>query len=148
MLELRGTEKSFLKEKLQVVVVEDNLELKTILEKMLRKLHPTIEVLWFNRADYALDVLSEKEVCTNDRVLDRIDLCIVDIYTEGEMAGTELVNSLLLDRPSLPVVMMSSLKEEEFRRMSRLMGCVHEVFIEKPFYPLHFLERLRQTLFI
>lgn len=95
----------------RVLIVEDDLDLLTILETVLQSIDPEVELDWATSADNALVQLQDCEKRPPDY---RYDLIVADIFLSGEATGIDLWNKCHEVCPEVPVVIMSSLPMHKY----------------------------------
>lgn len=117
-----------------VLVVEDEDAVRNLLRTLLRL--AGYEVLSCQDGDEALDLLSARG--------GEVNLLITDINLGPEMDGFEVAEALRERQPSLKVLYISGVDEED--RVSGEMAAGASHFLVKPFTPRAFTERVRLLL--
>jgi DNA-binding NtrC family response regulator len=97
-------------DKKRVLIIEDDVTLKTFLAGILYSVSPKVDISWYLTADEALWELSQ---LNPNSVLD-YDLIISDIVTPGITDGIDVWKVCNRDYPSLPVVLTSGASFDEF----------------------------------
>jgi DNA-binding NtrC family response regulator len=128
----------------KILVVEDNRELSTIIENLLRRAFRDPQIDWVERADYAWDLYGSRHEIFGPSQLWGIDFCLFDIYTDGDINGLQLTDMIKRIRPSLPVAVMSYLSAEEYKSLAQQHTYQSNHFIEKPFYPEKIIETFKK----
>ena len=90
-----------------ILIVEDDVCLKTILDRVLRSIDPNVSYSWTTSAEEALGILSEVKV----------DLVIADHTLEGVKTGIDLWEECQKKYPDLPYLMISGLEMKRFFEM-------------------------------
>lgn len=114
----------------RVCVVEDDLELSTVLERVLRSIDPHVQIDWATSAEDAL-VLLKNSSSSKKR---GYDLVIADIYLEGEATGLDIWHYCQDRLPEVPLVVTSGLGLEKFLRSVGTQS-ISPPFLSKPFLP-------------
>jgi response regulator of citrate/malate metabolism len=114
---------------LRVFVLEDDLELSTIIECVLRSLDSKISLDWATSAEVAIHEL--KEVISS-RVSIPYDLIIADVFLDGKSTGIDFWRTCQELFPEVPVLMTSSLS---FDRFFSTVGreSISPPYLQKPF---------------
>lgn len=90
------------KDKLRVLVVEDDAEVRNVTTEMLESFgYSTVE---------AKDAFEAVELLQSDA---RIDLMLSDIGLPGGMNGIQLADKISHDQPALPIVLMTGYQSEQ-----------------------------------
>ena len=111
---------------LRVLIVEDDITLKKVILRALKKLDQSIEVEWATSADQFL--CSQQK--NKRRSGHKFDLVLADINMPGVNSGFEVWNHFaLLDR-EIPVVIMSGLSASDFKRVVGDGAPIH--YMQKP----------------
>lgn len=114
----------------KVLLAEDEEQVRTLMVRLLEKAGYAVLAAGNGRA--ALDLGSEQ--------IGEISLVITDLIMP-ELGGAELVRELRKLRPNLPALCMTGYTRDEVQEEEELSGVV---FIEKPFAPAVFLDRVRE----
>jgi DNA-binding NtrC family response regulator len=110
-------------ENAKVLVVEDDVDLKVILERILLKIDPALKYEWVTTAEEAAVELRR----------DHYALVIADFTLEGKGTGIDLWELVQERYPHIPFMMMSALDVEMFFKLvGRNRTC--PIFLPKPFY--------------
>jgi DNA-binding NtrC family response regulator len=112
-----------------VFVIEDDLELSTIMDRILRSIDPEIHLSWATSVDEALAALS---LATLQRHARPYDLIIADVFLEGERTGLDLWKFCHLEYPDVQWVLTSG---SGFEGCLSSFGADNECppFLHKPF---------------
>lgn len=110
-----------------VLVVEDDLTLRPVLEKLLYRINPGLVVHWSHSAEEFLGEEGKHALPP----WPKYDLVLTDIYMPGTSSGFDIWKHFSKRAPHTPLVMMSGLSQEEF---FRAMGTLSEVppYLAKP----------------
>jgi CheY-like chemotaxis protein len=118
-----------LQEHPRVFVVEDDLELITVIDKVLKSIDPEIQIDWATSAEEAVFKLRQK---TSGGGSKPYHLIIADIFLEGDATGLDLWNLCQQTYPEIPLVVTSGLSVEKFiSTLGRDTIC--PPFLQKPF---------------
>lgn len=114
-----------------VYVVEDDLELSTVIDRILKSINPAIQSNWATSAEDAIHAL---KTAAQRRHHKPYDLIIADIFLEGESTGLDLWQLCHEHYPEVPLVITSGMDIERF--MSSIN--IHDPaqlppFLQKPF---------------
>jgi CheY-like chemotaxis protein len=116
------------KEIRRVLVVEDDLDLLTVLETVLKSIDPAVQIDWATSAENAIIQLKETKKGTSEQVY---DLIVADIFLNGESTGIDLWNQCNQICPKVPVVIMSSLPLNKYLTVLGPQA-ISPPFLEKP----------------
>lgn len=121
------------KQSRKILVVEDDLELTTILNRVLKAIDPTFEVDWVTSAEQAMALIEDR----NSKAANRghpYDLVLVDIFLEGSTTGLDLWTLCEQFYPKMPIVVTSALPVDKF---FATLGpqTILPPFLPKPFLP-------------
>jgi CheY-like chemotaxis protein len=115
-----------------LLIVEDEELVRNLVASALR--HDGYKLLLASSAEQALQIAESHE--------GPIDLLLTDAIMPGK-SGIELANTLLANRPKLPVIVMSGYTEETLP----VTGLDKTIsLLQKPFTPRDLRERIRQLL--
>lgn len=106
----------------RILIVEDELSLKTVLEYIIRSVDKNIEIHWAVTAEKAMLYLNKYDY----------DFVLTDHYLEGSLTGLVVWKYTRKHYPQLPIAMMSSLKVHEFLRLTKHLKET-PAFLPKPF---------------
>jgi DNA-binding response OmpR family regulator len=111
-----------------VLVLEDDLCLKTVLVRMLQMIDPGIEVCWTTTGAEAMREMASHLKSAGSP----FHLVIADISTPGEKSGLDLWNTCALRFPKTPFLFISAMPVDAFLR---LLGTnrLCPPFLPKPF---------------
>ena len=90
-------------EQKRVLIVEDDLTIQPVLERMIRRINPNIQIDWTTRAEKALILLSQ----SRDTSPRPYEVVLTDIGLAGEKSGIDLVNECYLKQISANFVLTS-----------------------------------------
>ena len=112
-----------------VFVVEDDLELSSVIDRILISIDPTLHLEWATTAEEALATLSKRSTKKNNIPY---DLMICDIFLEGARNGVELWKYCHSHYPKMKVVIISGIEVE---KLSGLLDPKDDppLFLSKPF---------------
>lgn len=114
-----------------ILVVEDDLSLRPILEKFFKRVDSKIHIQWATSAEDATRGLKEHNV----------DLILSDYTLAGKNTGLDLWDYCAQSCPKTPFVITSALSPQQFyKRVGRTRSC--PAFLPKPFYPTEYLQLL------
>jgi DNA-binding NtrC family response regulator len=107
----------------KVLVVEDDLSLKTVMTRIFSSVRPDFEITWVPSAESALAKLSQQSY----------DLVFADVYLSGIMTGLDLWTYCYDRLPAMNFVLISNLGVNQF---FDLVGRerIAPPFLPKPFY--------------
>lgn len=112
-------------------VVEDDLELAPVVERIIHAIDPGASLDWATSAEEAICHLKTRSRRHREKPY---DLVIIDFFLEGETTGLELCDIYNKNYPRVPVLVTSGLPVKEF-----LIACGREdvcpPFMQKPFSP-------------
>ncbi len=110
----------------RILIVEDDLSLKKVIKRSLKMLDKNIEIEWSSSADEFL----EKQRKQKKQNGPTFDLVLADINMPGANSGFEVWNHFTSLDPTIPVVIMSGLKESEFKKVIGEKVAIH--YLQKP----------------
>ena len=96
---------------LQVFVLEDDLELSTVIEKVLRSIHPDIHLDWVTSAESAINQLHS---IAHTAAILPYDLIVADIFLDGKRTGLDFWQVCQEYFPSTPILITSALSLDRF----------------------------------
>ena len=94
-----------------VLVVEDDIELSSIMDRILRGIDNKIELDWATSAEDAFNALS---AATRSGRKKPYDLIVADVYLEGTRTGIDLWKLCQKQYPMVPFVVTSGADLEKF----------------------------------
>ncbi len=95
----------------KVLVVEDDLDMVEIVEKILKSINPHTEVSWASSAEEAHFRLHSQKIHNWDSPY---DLIIADIFLEGDETGLDLFRKCQGLYPDIPFIATSSTSIDKF----------------------------------
>lgn len=124
-----------------VFVVEDDLELSAVIDRILISIDSTLKLEWATSAEEAIRTLEKR---SKTRTGDPYDLMICDIFLEGARTGLDLWKYCHAQYPKMKIVIISGI---ELDKLSDLLGSDEPapLFLSKPFSVIdcsNLLERL------
>jgi DNA-binding NtrC family response regulator len=127
---VRGIEES---QVFQVLVVEDDLCLETIVSRVLKTINRPSKMFWSSTAEDAQQKMDER----------RFDLVICDFTLAGFENGLELWRFCQLKYPTLPFLMISGLPVQSFLEIAQHSP---PTFLPKPFMAQELVTLIQQML--
>ncbi len=124
--DLSRSDQIVVRKPLCILVVEDDVSLKKVILRSLKILDENIEVEWATSADQFF--LSKREFKRTG--LKCFDLVLADINMPGTNSGLQVWNHFKMLDPTIPVVIMSGLKEKDFKKKIGAKVLVH--YVQKP----------------
>lgn len=113
----------------KVLVIEDDVELITILDRVLKTIDPKINTDWVTSAEQAAAIL-EENIRTHN--FQPYDLILADIFLEGSSTGLDVWKMCQQYFPDVPVVVTSALPVDKFfAAIGR--DTISPPFLAKPF---------------
>ena len=113
----------------KVLVVEDDVELITILDRVLKTIDPNLTTDWVTSAEQAAAMLEEH---VRNREFQPYDLILADIFLEGSCTGLDVWKMCQQYFPDVPVVVTSALPVDKFfAAIGR--DTISPPFLAKPF---------------
>ena len=113
----------------RVFIVEDDVELRTVLERVLRAVHSKVQIDWATSAEGAADLLENRSALSSGSPF---DLIVADIFLEGVATGLDFWKLCKITFPEIPLVVTSSMSYEKFYKTIG-KGAVAPPFLAKPF---------------
>jgi CheY-like chemotaxis protein len=95
----------------KILVVEDDLELSLVIEKVLRSIDNTLHLDWATSAEAAIEHLERNLVDESSRPY---DLIIADIFLDGRSTGIDFWRTSQELFPNTPVLITSALSLDRF----------------------------------
>ena len=120
----------------RVFVVEDDQELRTVLDRILRAIDPDVEIDWAMSAEEASNRMEYRMKLSPEAPY---DLIVADIFLEGDATGLDLWHRCAQLMPSVPLVVTSGMPVDKFfsalRKYSKNLGGpqVSPPYLPKPF---------------
>ena len=116
---------------LRVFVLEDDMDLSAVIERVLRSIDPMISLDWATSAEEALAIIQPSSSPYDWPVY---DLIVSDIFLDGKSTGIDFWRTCQESFPDTPVVMTSALSLDRFfSTIGRDSVC--PPFLQKPFTP-------------
>lgn len=113
----------------RIFVLEDDLSLAHILDRVLRNIDENIEIDWATSAEEAIEMLKNKTEMMGSTPY---DLIIADIFLEGKMTGLDFWKVCEAVYSDIPIVVTSGLPVDKFfSAVGRDKIC--PPFLQKPF---------------
>jgi response regulator of citrate/malate metabolism len=113
----------------RVLVIEDDMELTTILERVLRVIDSKVQIEWATSAEEATSKLVNRARHTKGPPY---DLIVADIFLEGNETGLDLWKLCAQAFPDVPIVITSALPiDKYFTAIGQDM--ITPPFLAKPF---------------
>jgi CheY-like chemotaxis protein len=113
----------------RVLVLEDDLELSTVIERVLRSIDSTISLDWATSAEGAI---AQLERMLMDESQPAYDLIVADIFLDGKSTGIDFWRTCQDLFPDTPVLITSALSLERFfATVGR--HCISPPYLQKPF---------------
>jgi DNA-binding response OmpR family regulator len=118
--------------KVRALILEDDIELSTVMEQVLKKVAPNLSLDWVTSAEEAMtrldDVLSRKTESP-------YQLIVADIFLDGESTGIDFWRSCQEILPGTPVLITSALSLDRFFATVG-QESISPPYLQKPFTPL------------
>ena len=118
-----------------VFVIEDDPEMVTLIERVLRTIDPLVEVDWAMSAEEATERLVSQIRKRGHSLKDfalPYDLIIADIFLHGPKTGVDLWRTCADLYPQVPMIVTSSMPVDKFFKTLGV-GSISPPFLEKPF---------------
>jgi len=113
----------------QILIVEDDLALTTVIDQVLYTIDPHIKCEWVTSAEQAAAKIKERLSESTDHPY---DLILADIFLEGNKSGLELWEFCRDQFPDMPIVLTSALPVDKF------LASIGESMICPPYLPKPF----------
>jgi len=116
---------------LKVFILEDDLEIGLIVERVLKNIDPYLSLDWATSAESAL---AQLEITLKEETFIPYDLIIADIFLDGESTGIDFWRNCHELFPNTPFVVTSALN---FDRFFSTIGrhSISPPYLQKPFTP-------------
>jgi len=111
-----------------VLVIEDDVSVSNLIERVLRGISPSLQLDWSTSAE---DALSFFDSATTEPTACPYQLVICDFYLEGPKTGLEFWYFFRQRYPDVPFVLMSSVPLEDFFEPDDSSEVPY--FLKKPF---------------
>lgn len=123
----------------RILVVEDDVALSFLVERLALNINPEIRVDWVTSAEQAVPLLKSK---TGNC---KYDLIFADIFLDGERSGLDLWRYCQESFPSVPIVVTSAMPMEKFfAAIGR--NSISPAYLPKPFLPRECFQVLKGML--
>ncbi|MFA6236022.1 MAG: response regulator [Bacteriovorax sp.] len=112
-----------------VFVVEDDLELSAVIDRILISIDSTLKLEWATSAEEALSTLEKR---SKTKAGNPYDLMICDIFLEGARTGLDLWKFCRAHYPDMKIVIISGI---ELDKLTALLDSEEPapLFLSKPF---------------
>lgn len=112
-----------------VFVVEDDLELSAVIDRILISIDSTLKLEWATSAEEAISTLEKKAKTKSGNPY---DLMICDIFLEGARTGLDLWKYCHSHYPTMKIVVISGI---ELTKLKALLDSeeANPIFLSKPF---------------
>lgn len=118
------------KRKRHVLVVEDDLELSAVIDRVIQSIDPSITVDWVTSAEQAVALIKDRlESHQGDRPY---DLILTDIFLDGNQSGLDLWKICQQQLPRTPMIVTSAVSADRFFTMLG-QDAISPSFLPKPF---------------
>ena len=104
---------------LHVFVVEDDIDLSTVLDRILRVIDPKVHIEWATSAEEAKARLLSRAAAGTEVPY---DLMIVDIFLEGEENGLDFWKMVKKHYPDVPLIITSALPVDQYLHNLRILN--------------------------
>lgn len=113
----------------KVLVVEDDLELSSVIDRILISIDPALQLEWATTAEEAITNLIKK---SKDNNYIPYDLIVCDIFLEGPKNGIDLWKFCHTHYPNVKIVVISGI---DLHKLTTLLGNYEAptFFLNKPF---------------
>jgi DNA-binding NtrC family response regulator len=112
-----------------VFVVEDDLELSSVIDRILISIDPTLILEWATTAEEAISSLVKR---AKENKETPYDLVICDIFLEGARNGLDLWKFCHTHYPEMKVIIISGIDQEKLATLLEI-GEKAPLFLSKPF---------------
>lgn len=112
-----------------VFVVEDDLELSAVIDRILISIDSTLKLEWATSAEEAISTLEKKSQIKSNKPY---DLMICDIFLEGARTGVDLWKYCHTQYPDMKILIISGM---ELDKLTALLDSDEPapIFLSKPF---------------
>ncbi|MDR1695960.1 MAG: response regulator [Endomicrobium sp.] len=125
-------------DKKTIALTDDDLNVRSALERTIRKHFPDIEILHFSNT-----VEIKKYVLNNP---DKIDLLILDIHFGMGETGLDILPDIKKYSPSLPVILLSAMEKTYGQEVSEKAGDYIIDFMSKPVTETELIIKIKKAL--
>lgn len=112
-----------------VYVVEDDIELSTVIDRVLKSIDQKVSLDWSTTAEEAMQKIDAAWKKGENRPY---DLIIIDMFLDGSQNGLDLWNLCRKEYPEIPIVLTSSSQLGSFFE-SEKEPVDMPIFLQKPF---------------
>lgn len=117
------------KKQRSVYVVEDDIEMSTIIDRVLKSIDPDILLDWSTSAEEAIQRI---RTAVKKHELKPYDLIIVDVFLDGSRSGLDFWRYCKREYEEIPIVITSANSRESL--FSKTMPLPEKpIFLQKPF---------------
>lgn len=119
------------KKRVRALLVEDDIELSTVMEQVLKAVAPNLTLDWVTSAEEAMTRLDE---VFYNKTPNPYDFIIADIFLDGESTGIDFWRSCQEILPGTPVLITSALSLDRFFATVG-QDSISPPYLQKPFSP-------------
>ena len=119
------------KKRVRALLVEDDIELSTVMEQVLKAVAPNLTLDWVTSAEEAMTRLDE---AFYNKTPNPYDFIIADIFLDGESTGIDFWRSCQEILPGTPVLITSALSLDRFFATVG-QDSISPPYLQKPFSP-------------
>lgn len=112
-----------------VFVIEDDLELSAVIDRILISIDTTLKLEWATTAEEAIQTLEKISKTKNGSPY---DLMICDIYLEGAITGLDLWKYCRSKYPDMKIIIISGIQLEKLTTLIDTKDPA-PIFLSKPF---------------
>ncbi len=117
--------------KVRALMLEDDIELSTVMEQVLKTVAPNLSLDWVTSAEEAMTRLDEN---LSNKTQSPYELIIADIFLDGASTGIDFWRSCQEILPGTPVLITSALSLERFFATVGQQS-ISPPYLQKPFTP-------------
>ncbi len=117
------------KNKRSIFIIDDDLELSNVMERILMNIDETLDIFWTTSAEEAMLILRKRSKYYPTAPF---DLMICDIFLEGNATGLELWDFCQKHYSDMKIAVISGLEEHRFNTLIKLMT-PEPLSLHKPF---------------
>lgn len=127
----------------KILVVEDNVSMLLLIQKAIYKIRPQAEIYSAVSLEEAFTILIKN---ANIEEKNPYELIIADIFLEGNRTGLDLWRVLRGTYPDIPIIVISSISEEQV--MSNILENEkkHMIYFKKPFMVSELQAKIKEVL--
>ena len=111
-----------------VYVIEDDLELSTVIDRVIKSIDPTVKLDWSTTAEEAITAI---ELAGQTGKPAPYDLIIADFFLDGSQSGLDFWRLCKKHYPNIPVVLTSGTPLQSLVLDEELPD--FPIFLQKPF---------------